>query len=275
MIIKTEIFKKINKRILYFGVLFLLLAIFEILQYQESIAIPEYLRKILHIVFVIVATIAVINIILRIAFLKISNLLDDTEMEIERRLFLTKVYTWTTYLLGLLIVLWQFGVSIENITLIIGFAATGFAFAIREVILSHLVWLMLLTKKPFRIGDYIKVGENEGRVVHIGTFYVMIDESPESSDDYVRIPNKMFLEQSIENFGKKEMMIHLNYSLEEIKSEKIKLIKNRLKRELPHAQILLDIKDEKPILSVRIKAPIPDKDIIRDRIVKIMLEDVV
>jgi len=43
--------------------------------------------------------------------------------------------------------------------------ATGLAFAVRDVLMSFFAWMILLRKKPFRIGDYIRIGEDEGKAI--------------------------------------------------------------------------------------------------------------
>jgi small-conductance mechanosensitive channel len=93
------------------------------------------------------------------------------------------------------------GVTLENITLFVGLIATGLAFALREILLPFFVWFMLLTKRPFRIGDYIKIGDDEGRVKHIGTFYVFLDPLNTDLNQTIKIPNKIFLEKQVINYG--------------------------------------------------------------------------
>jgi small-conductance mechanosensitive channel len=53
--------------------------------------------------------------------------------------------------------------------------------------------LLLLTKRPFRISDYIKIGDNEGKVVTIGSFYVFLKPiSYHPKDSLIKVPNKFF-----------------------------------------------------------------------------------
>ncbi len=172
------------------------------------------------------------TVIIRISIHKIFNLLD--EVEPEHKLLISKAYSILIYSIGVLIILWRLGLSIQNVTLMAGFIATGLAFAIRDVIMSYLAWLILLTKKPFRIGDNIRIGGEEGKVMHIGTFYVIIDDNPEEREEYKRIPNRVFLEKTIHNFGPKQMKYEINTPVSMIpkNTEKIcKMIIQAVKKE--------------------------------------------
>lgn len=136
--------------------------------------------------------------------------------EIEQKIFLEKFYSFILYSLAAVAIMLNFGLGITNATLFLGLITTGFAFAIREVILSYIIWFMLLVKKPFRIGDYIRVGEEEGKVIHIGTFYALIDNTPDKREDYIRVPNKIFLEKPIQNFGASDMQYNVSIPLKKI-----------------------------------------------------------
>jgi small-conductance mechanosensitive channel len=90
----------------------------------------------------------------------------------EERILFSKLYILLVYVLATVIVFLHMGIGIQNVALFLGLTATGFAFAVRDVVLSYIVWFILLTKKPFKIGDYINVAGEEGQVKHIGMFYV-------------------------------------------------------------------------------------------------------
>ena len=64
-----------------------------------------------------------------------------------------------------------------------------------------LAWTILLSKKPFRIGDIIRIGEEQGEVLRIGTFFVTAQTLTDEQSHF-KIPNKLFLEKSTLRFGK-------------------------------------------------------------------------
>ncbi len=103
------------------------------------------------------------------------------------------------YVLATVIVFLHIGIGIQNVALFLGLTATGFAFAIRDVVLSYIIWFILLTKKPFKIGDYINVAGEEGQVKHIGMFYVLIDHRGYVCR-YTKVPNR-FPRKAIHKYG--------------------------------------------------------------------------
>lgn len=139
------------------------------------------------------------SVIVRLTTKPVQTLASDAEL--EARLILSKLYSSAVYLTAFVIILVRLGVNAGNITIFLGFVATGFAFSIRDVITAYLAWFILLTKKPFRIGETIEIDGLIGRVQHIGTFYVILDPTPDTRSDYLRVPNILFLQKPIRNYG--------------------------------------------------------------------------
>lgn len=177
---------------------------------QRMIALPQVVIKAAESISLVIATLFIASLLLRLTIKRVYNLFDEP----EEKIFYSKIYTWTLYSIGLFFILYHFGVSLGNITIFIGLIATGLAFAIRDVLMSFFGWIILLRKKPFRIGDYIRIGEDEGKVIHIGTFYVLLDKTPDIPEDYSRVPNRLFLEKSVNILGKNSLQdqILLNLS---------------------------------------------------------------
>ncbi len=174
------------------------------------------------------------------------------------------------FLIATIIALWELGVTASNITIFVGFVATGIALSIRDVITSYLVWFILLTKRPFRIGDYIKIGDDEGRVLHIGTFFVLIDDSPERPDDYVRIPNRIFLEKPVANFGKTDVPLVVKIPITDQKILKAveSGVKSAVKREV---SIRLSCEAEKWYAVVECRSSLEENKVLRDAILRAAL----
>lgn len=166
--------------------------------------VPDVLIGVLTALVVIFLSYAIATLFTKITVNHFLNYFEELG-EIEERILMGKMYLWFVYLIATLVVFSYFGGTVSNIALFLGLITTGFAFAIRDVILSYFIWFILLTKKPFKIGDYIRVGEDdylEGQVKHIGLFYVVVTPMPEISEEYFKIPNKTFLEKPIKNYGR-------------------------------------------------------------------------
>ncbi len=189
----------VNKLIVLFIILF---ALWEGLLYLHStnyITIPDVFLASSKSIILILAILSVTSIVVRLTSDRIFKLFEG-DVDIEYRIFLAKLYAFGIYAFAVFLILYLLGLSLDQLTLGLTFLATGIAFAIREVLLSYFVWAILLTKKPFRIGDVIVLGEDVGQVKRIGTFYVSLQLTDGS---LIKLPNKLFLEKNFVVHGKK------------------------------------------------------------------------
>lgn len=154
-----------------------------------------------------IISLLVCTVILRLTENRVFNMF-ETEIEIEQRIIMAKLYSYSLYALAILVTFWRAGVSIGNLTIFVGLVASGLAFAIRDLLISLLGWFIILNKKPFHIGDYILIGEDFGMVSRIGTFHFTLEQK--TPEEYIKIPNNFVLLKSIVNKG-------FNHYREEIK----------------------------------------------------------
>jgi len=219
---------------------------------KDILELSDVMVKIISRLSLIIAIFFFISVVLRLSLKRVYNWFDEP----EEKIFYTKIYSWSLYSLGVFFILYDFGVSLGNLTLFVGLIATGLAFAVRDVLISYFAWLILLRKKPFRIGDYIRIGDDEGKVMHIGTFYVLIDNTDDLPEDYVRVPNKIFLEKSIHNMGARILHEKLSFQLTgwpKDKSQKLEDLQQKIFKILDrkdHLRVYTDIKNHKLSLNV-------------------------
>ncbi len=238
-------------------------------QSKQVINLPENIVAFMNKILVIISTLFFISLVLRLTLKRVHKMFDEP----EEKIFYTKIYSWALYTIGIFVLLNQMGVSPGNITLFIGLIATGLAFAVRDVLLSFFGWMVLLLKKPFRIGDYIRIGEDEGKVLHIGTFYVLIDKTSDLTEDYTRVPNRLFLEKSINNLGKihiQEIIIlqlsGMPANYKELEAE----LKNDIEsfmEEKGNLNVYIDVRNEKLCLLVEYLVNFENKQKFRSEII--------
>ncbi len=260
--------KSINKIILFFGVILALFISIILLDNYEIVIISKVIVNILKTIAIIITSYFIASIIIRFTSSWALKLID--EGHIEQKIILSKLYSACIYFIATLFVLWKIGVSIQNIALMSGFFATGLAFALREVLLSFFVWLILLIKKPFRIEDHIKIGDDEGIVKHIGIYYVLIDNNPKNENDFIRIPNKQFIDKSIYNYGKREVpikvMFNIDPTIKEI-SKKMEQLNNLLENINLYKKPYLDVSDGKLYIVMYVSCPYNKREEIRTKII--------
>jgi MscS family membrane protein len=274
MRMRTPKFKELRLKLLSVSVIVTLIAMVIIqgllyLHENKYLVLPDIIRETISSIRLVIATMFFTSLFLRLTLKRVFNFFDEP----EERIFYSKIYSWTLYSVGIFVILYHFGVSLGNITIFIGLIATGFAFALRDVLLSFFGWMILLRKKPFRIGDYIKIGDDEGTVQHIGTFYVLLDRSYELPDVYTRVPNRIFLEKSISKMGKDKLHERLGFQLKripanwkesaaELKADINKHLKNNLS-----VNIYFDMPNDKLLLVVEYLVSIDDKLITRSEVI--------
>jgi small-conductance mechanosensitive channel len=237
--------------------------------------IPTEFARAIESLGLILSSYLLASLFLKITSNKILNVF-AINVHAEHKILLGKIYSIGVYSFTTLIVFWELGVTMENIAIVLGLSATGIAFAIRDFILSYLVWFILLTKRPFKIGDYIRIGEDEGVVQHIGTFHVLLNHSPTAFEDYIRIPNKLFLEKSVYNMGRSKIPLIVTVPIKnptvQISKKMVKLNKELSKFCNDGLEIFLSSDKENFVLRIETLAEPTKKDYLRSKITIIALE---
>jgi small-conductance mechanosensitive channel len=235
------------------------------------ISIPDTVVRSSGAITIIIVTFIVSSVFVRLTADRIFKLLED-EMEIERRLFFSKLYTFLIYLFALLFSLYTLGITLGNLTLVAGFITTAFALSMREVIISYFVWMILLFKRPFRIGDYIKIGDDEGQVEHIGTFYVTVDDGTDNPLRTIKIPTRLFLDRTIISYGIGDVPDVVRVKRKELpkNAEKylVKLTADLRKlTNYPQATATLDVDGEQPVIVCRYETAFSQRAETRTKVV--------
>lgn len=199
--------------------LLLLLGIEQGIRWADSksyIHIPSAFNYFLDVALWIVGSLIAVTLFLRLTENRVFRFNDD-EIDIEQRILVTKVYSTTLYLLAAAFVFYKLGWRIGDITIFLGLITTGIAFAVRDVINSYFAWFIILTKHPFRIGDYVKIGEEAGTVDRIGTFFVTL-QNP-GSIDFIKVPNNTLLTKAIINMGKNRVVHTVKFPIRSIPAD--------------------------------------------------------
>lgn len=156
----------------------------------------------------VLATVAVLLVLLLLSKL-LLRIVFRREKDFRKRYQWRKFtnYTITGIAIVLLINIW-FG-GLRSIATFLGLLSAGLVLALREPVLNMAGWLFIIWKRPFKIGDRIKVGEFAGDVIDQRLFQFSINEiqgwvhADQATGRVVHIPNlKVFTEpQANYNYG--------------------------------------------------------------------------
>ena len=117
-----------------------------------------------------------------------------------------KVATYTTTILGLLILAWIWIDAFTDLPTFLGLVSAGVAIALADVLRNIAGWVYILSRRPFRVGDRIETCGSKGDVIDIRLFRFSIMEvgnwvdADQSTGRIVHIPNGLLFTNQIANY---------------------------------------------------------------------------
>lgn len=106
---------------------------------------------------------------------------------------LTQVINAVVLIIGAITALGTIGVDVSALVAGLGLTSFALGFALQDILSNVLSGMLLLIYRPFRLGNYIKVGANEGHVVAIDLRYTTI----RTDALFILIPNQQLFKESI------------------------------------------------------------------------------
>lgn len=123
---------------------------------------------------------------------------------------------WTThigFLLSAVLIISVWFKEFSSVLTFLGLLSAGIAIALREPVVNFFGWMFLLWRKPFSVGDRIKIGDDTGDVIDIRIFQFSLMEVGAwvASDQYtgriIDVPNGKVFSFSQYNFSKEFPLI--------------------------------------------------------------------
>ncbi len=110
--------------------------------------------------------------------------------------FLTAVIKYGLYIVLVMTILSLFGVATTSVVAVLGSAGVAIGLALQGSLSNFAGGVLILLLKPFRVGDYIVQGANEGTVYEISIFYTKLKTA---DNKVVVIPNGILSNDTITN----------------------------------------------------------------------------
>lgn len=114
------------------------------------------------------------------------------------------LYAYTLLLVMLIGPIWLKGIA--SLTTFLGLAGAGVAIAMHDTIANIAGWFFIISRKPFKVGDRIQIGETAGDVIDIRFFQFSLVEignwvdADQSTGRIVHVPNSKILRDSLANY---------------------------------------------------------------------------
>ncbi|MEM4347837.1 MAG: mechanosensitive ion channel [Candidatus Altiarchaeota archaeon] len=186
----------------FFTMLLFLLAIFtfNLLEKFTNIrvadSIVEASPKIFAAIFVLLGT----KLFLELSKKIFIEVFEKTNAKYEGLLSIWNYFVWA---IGIFLALSILIGNLSGFLLSIGLIGFGLTVALQTPLTCFVAWLLIITKKPFRLEDRIKIDDTIGDVVDITLLYTMIREvgnEGEPTGKLVTFPNSLLLQKSIVNY---------------------------------------------------------------------------
>jgi len=155
------------------------------------------------------------------------------DIEVDKLLipFMSKVFRLVLMIIAIALIASTWGFDVGTFVAGLGIGGLAFALAAKDTLANMFGGAVLITEKPFTLGDWIIVGDVEGTVEDINFRSTKIRKFNKS---IVTVPNSRVADSNIINFSKRnirrisyELKIHIDSSVDEVKAV-IKDIENML-----------------------------------------------
>ncbi|MDH5779444.1 MAG: mechanosensitive ion channel family protein [Candidatus Bathyarchaeota archaeon] len=149
-------------------------------------------------------TLVAVYVIYRVVVREIRSLTAQKKLQEHLAYTLTRIVKWTTAAGILLAILAQWGVTIGAIAGVLAiFGGTVVGFAAINTVGNAIAGLIVMTSRPFEVGDRVFFNEQFADVVAVDLIYtkmVTLDNV------LVSVPNQELLKSEIDNYGKKKVV---------------------------------------------------------------------
>ncbi len=146
-----------------------------------------------------------------------------------------------------------FGVPLTIFVTILSLIGAAISLAVQGALSNFIGGIIILVLKPFRVGNYIKVGDTDGTVRAIGMYYTTL-VTPDGKE--ISLPNSNLTGTAIVNFSKEEKRrIDMDFSLSygsDIDAVKQTLLDMAMSNELtlrdPEPQVLIQAFEDSAVI---------------------------
>ena len=114
------------------------------------------------------------------------------------------LYSYSVLLIVLIGPIWIKGIA--SLTTFLGLASAGVAVAMHDTIANVAGWFFIMSRKPFKVGDRIEIGQITGDVIDIRIFQFSVVEvgnwidADQSTGRIVHVPNSKVLRETLANY---------------------------------------------------------------------------
>ncbi|MFC1663472.1 mechanosensitive ion channel family protein [Patescibacteria group bacterium] len=160
-----------------------------------------------------------------VVFKKLRKEKDEDKTAVQVIGFIIKIVLWS---IGLLFVLSNLGVDVTSLIAGLGIGGVAIALALQNILADLFSYFAIHFDKPFKVGDFIVIGDKRGTVEKIG---IKTTRLRSMQGEELIISNKEMTSAQIQNFkNMEERRIVMNFGVTyETPSKKLETIPNLVK----------------------------------------------
>jgi small-conductance mechanosensitive channel len=143
-----------------------------------------------------IATVIVAIVILRITLNWTGSAMDRARVDTGTQILVKRAEVVSAVVLTTLLVLGTLGVSPAGLVAVAGAVGLAFGLAIQDILKNFFSGVYLLLERPFRVGDTIRVKEQQGKVENIGVRTTTL-RTPDNVQ--VLVPNAVLFVEVVTN----------------------------------------------------------------------------
>ena len=129
-----------------------------------------------------------------------------TKKQISNVQIFSRILKYVAFLFIVLIVIFSYSGSLTGLGLGLGLFSAALGWALQKPITGIAAWIMVVTRRPFEIGDRIILGNVKGDISDITLTHIYLKEigglvgGEENSGRIIMVPNSNLFEQNIINY---------------------------------------------------------------------------
>ena len=125
-----------------------------------------------------------------------NNLLNRINMDEGIKHSLISGFSFTGFIISAILAIVAMGEDLSNLAVIAGALSVGIGFGLQDVIKNLVSGIILLFERPFKVGDWVLIGGEEGKIKQINIRSTEVETFNKAS---VIIPNATLISSSLTN----------------------------------------------------------------------------
>ena len=125
-----------------------------------------------------------------------NNLLNRINMDEGIKHSLISGFSFTGFIISAILAIVAMGVDLSNLAVIAGALSVGIGFGLQDVIKNLVSGIILLFERPLKVGDWVLIGGEEGKIKQINIRSTEVETFNKAS---VIIPNATLISSSLTN----------------------------------------------------------------------------